>query len=185
MTTFKNEHTQNIDYFKEEYPIALTEEDLNELNEVLEKNNQILLIKLHNVQDGVIMPKNLKNIRFLRNKDILEQGLTLYEVYSICDSLMTDYSTAFLAYLQLDRKVGFILADKERYAKLRSWTIDNFEDMMPGDKIYTKEELIKFFNNLPSKDDPFKANRKDVREKFCGDYKDQNCKSYADVFFKE
>ena len=185
MTTFKNEHTQNVDYFKEEYPIALTEEDLNELNEVLEKNNQILLIKLHNVQDGVIMPKNLKNIRFLRNKDILEQGLTLYEVYSICDSLMTDYSTAFLAYLQLDRKVGFILADKERYAKLRSWTIDNFEDMMPGDKIYTKEELIKFFNNLPSKDDPFKANRKDVREKFCGDYKDQNCKSYADVFFKE
>ena len=185
LTTFKNENKEGVDYFKEEYPIALTEKDLVELNEVLEKNNQILIIKLHHVQDNVIIPENLKNIRFLKNKTVVDLGISLYELYGICDSLMTDYSTAFLAYLQLDRKVGFILADKEKYAKLRSWSIDNFEDMMPGDKIYTKEELIKFFNNLSSKDDPYKAARKDVRDKFCGDYKDQNCKSYADVYFSD
>ena len=53
------------------------------------------------------------------------------------------------------------------------------------DGFYSKEELIEFFNNLPENDDPYKSARKDVREKFCGDYKDQNCKSYADVYFSD
>ena len=184
MTTFRHQDASGLSYFEEEFPINLNNEELAKLNEILGKNNQILLIKLHHCQNGVIIPPNMDNIYFLTNRFLSDLHISNNILYTICDSLITDYSSAYLSYLDLDRKVGFVLADRERYSS-RGWTIDNVEEMMPGDKMYTKEDLYKFFNDLPSKDDPYKAQRRDVKLKFTGDYKDQNCKSYTDIYLSK
>ena len=183
MTTFRHEHDQGLDYFEDEYPIKLKNEDLDEINEVLRENNEILLIKMHPSQDGVKMPENKDCIRFMTNNDIVRLGLTIQSLYSICDAMITDYSTSFLGFLTLDRKIIFLVTDKEKYTTDRGWTVDNVEDFMPGEKITTKEELIDVFKNL-SREDKYKDFRHEIKNKIVGDYKDQNCKSFTDKFLK-
>ncbi len=184
MTTFRNEHVPNLIYFKDEFPIVFDDNQVSELDSLLEKNNQILLIKLHHSQDGVIIPTNYKNIKFINNADLTRLNVEIPELYSIADALITDYSSGFIGYLSLDRKMGFLLADSEQYSNDRGYTINNFKDYLPGDKIYTREAFLDFLNNLASPNDPFKEERHRVKMIFAGDYKDQNCKSYTDYYLE-
>lgn len=183
MTTFRNENVQNLDYFKDEFPIKLNKEDLKELNALLIKNNQVLVIKLHHSQDGVIQPENLDNILFIRNNDILKNNTTINEFYALCSAMITDFSNSFLGFLPLDRRIGFIITDKDKYSKDRGLTFENQEDYMPGEKMSTKEDFFKFFDNQNKKDE-YKEMRAEVRAKLAGNYKDQNCKEVTDYFLK-
>ena len=183
MTTFRHENAPNLEYFKDEFPIKLNKEDLKELNSILIKNNQVLVIKLHHSQDGVIQPENLDNILFIRNNDILKNNTTINEFYALVSALITDFSNSFLGFLPLDRRIGFILADQEQYIKDRGFTLDNPEDFMPGEKMITKEDFFRFFNNQNKKDE-YKELRAEVRSKLAGNYKDQNCKEISDYFLK-
>jgi len=60
------------------------------------------------------------------------------------DSLITDYSSIYLDYLSLGRKVGFIPYDFKQYSESVGFSIP-FYDITPGSKIYTQSELIDFF----------------------------------------
>ena len=184
MTTFRNKEKANTDYFKEEYPVNLSKEELKEFDNKLKANNQVLLIKLHHSQTGVIYPKDLTNIIFLNNKQLEALNITIAQLYGISDCLMTDYSSAYLSYLNLDRPLGFILADKKAYDKSQGLTIDNVEEIMPGDKIYSKEELYKFFDTLKSGKDNYSHKRKEIRLQFSGDYSDHNAESVANYYLK-
>lgn len=184
MTTFRNRNKQGVDYFKEEFPIVLSKKELQELNSRLFKNGQILIIKLHHSQSGVIVPDNLTNIIFLTNKQLDDMGVTISGLYGICDSLITDYSSAYLSYLNLNRPVGFILADKKAYDRSQGLTIDNVEEIMPGEKIYSLAELYAYFDALKSKEDKYLSKRKEIQLLFSGNYLDQNCKSVTDYYLK-
>ena len=183
MTTFRKEHDEGVSYFDKEFPIHLTEKDLEELDNKLKANNQVLIIKLHPVQDRILQPTNLDNILFITNKLLSENKTTINEFYAICDSLLTDYSTSYLGFLNLDRPVGFILLDKESYSKNRGLTIPNIEDYMPGVKIYSKEDFFHYFDNLNK--DTFKEEREKVRLLLTGNYGDKNCEIYAKRFLEK
>ena len=90
-----------------------------------------------------------------------------------------------MSFLSLDRKEGFILADKEKYTIDRGYSFSNLEEVLPGQKIYSKEDLISYFNNVNSLEDPYKDERRRIKLMFTGDYKDQNCKSFTDYYLKE
>lgn len=60
------------------------------------------------------------------------------------DSLITDYSSIYLDYLSLGRKVGFIPYDFKQYSESVGFSI-SFDDITPGSKIYTQSDLIDFF----------------------------------------
>ena len=184
MTTFRNADMVVEDYFKDEFPLGFSRADVEEIDEVLGKNNQILLIKLHHAQHGVVIPNGFKNIHFITNQTLSFIDIGITELYTVADSLITDFSNSYLGYLALDRKEGFILADKEQYKKSRGFTLENPEDYLPGPKIYTKEDLISFFNNVNSPKDPFKDERKRIRLLLTGDYKDQNCKTFTDYYLE-
>lgn len=184
MTTFRNKENEGVDYFEKEFPISLSLEKLKELDKHLDKNSQILIIKLHHEQLGVKVPSGLKNIVIIDNKKLGELNLTINLLYGVCDSLITDYSSAFLSYLNLDRPVAFILADFEKYSQNLGFTIENIESIMPGEKIYTLEELTKYFDNLHKGIDTYKNQRKEICLKFSGNYHNQNCKSVTDHYLK-
>lgn len=185
MTTFRNAHAKIDDYFKDEYSLSLTREDVNEIDDLLGRNNQVLLVKLHHSQDGVVIPKGFKNIYFLNNTILSSLDVSINELYSVTDSLLTDFSSSYMSFLSLDRKEGFILADKEKYTIDRGYSFANLEDVLPGQKIYSKEDLISYFNNVNSPDDPYKEDRRRIKLMLTGDYKDQNCKSFTDYYLKE
>ena len=184
MTTFRHRNEKGLDYFKDEFPIALNEADLKELNNKLINNNQILLIKLHHSQSGVNMPNNLSNIYFLNNKGLEDLNITISALYGITDSLLTDYSSAYLSYLNLDRPVGFLLADKSSYDKSQGYTIDDIESIMPGEKMYTKEEFYSFFDTLKEGKDKYSKDRNKISLLYSGDYHTNNCKSVTDPYLE-
>ena len=183
MTTFRHEDVKDIEYFQEEFPIHLNDEELRELDSILEKNNELLLIKLHHCQSGVIIPKGYKNIHFINNDLLSDLDLTINEVYTVIDVLITDFSNSYLGFLPLDRKEAFLLGDMEDYNAKRGYTVDDVKSIMPGEKIYTKEEFFKFLENI-NNEDPYKDARRDILLRFVGDYKDQNCKSFTDYYLK-
>ena len=184
MTTFRHEHVQNLNYFKDEFPVKMEESEVKDIDNLLGKNNLLLLIKLHPSQSGVIIPKKYQNIRFITNADLAKINTEITELYSIADYLISDYSSGFVGYLSLDRKMGFLLADKKQYSSIRGYTLENFDEYLPGEKVYSLEEFKKFISNLNSPEDTYKEERRRVKLIFAGDYKDQNCKSYTDYYLE-
>lgn len=184
MTTFRFVDQPGIDYFMQEFPLHFNAQDVNELDDILGKNNEILLIKLHHSQSGVITPKDCKNIYFINNSMLSNLNVGINEVYSVVDALISDFSTSYFGFLPLDRKEAFILADRKEYSEKRGYTVDDPESLFPGQKIYTKEEFFSFLENVNSDEDPFKEARRDILLRFVGDYKDQNCKSFTDHYLK-
>ena len=184
MTTFRHEHVQNLDYFTQEFPICMSKNEVEEFDKKLGENNELFLIKLHHSQDGVIVTNEYKNIKFINNEDLALLDLSSHDLYSVADCLISDYSTSYLGFLSLDRKVGFILTDKEQYTKDRGYTLENWEDMLPGEKMYTKDDLYAFLKEIKNPEDKYKEARRKVKLDYTGDYKDQNCKSYTDYYLK-
>ena len=184
MTTFRNKEVQSIEYFKEEFPLKLDEKDLEKLDKKLGNNKQVLIIKLHHAQSGVKVPEGLQNICFLNNKKLSELKVTINLLYSISDSLITDYSSAYLSYLNLDRPVAFLLTDFQNYNQNQGFTVENIESIMPGDKMYSLEELCTYFDNLHNGVDKYKNQRKEICSLYSGNYQNQNCKSVTDHYLK-
>lgn len=184
ITTFRAEHDEATDFFKDEYPLSLNESDLEELNENLKKNNQVLIFKVHHAQKNVKVPASLSNLKILNNNDLFKQNMDLHIFFTICDALLTDYSGGYFDYLNMDRPLGFILADKEKYMKNRGFTVDDLESIMPGNKIYSKEALLEFFLDIKNNVDKYKKERAKIRKNFLGDYGPNGCKSYSEKFLK-
>lgn len=186
MPTFRTNDDPNTVYFKDEFPISINEEQLDDLNEFAKQNNMLLLFKLHHAQALAHLPqKELSNIRYINNIPMQRENFSNQMIYQIADTLLTDFSTAYMSYLLLDRKVAFMLGDMEDYYKKRGYTISNLIDYLPGDKIHNYDELKDYLSHFRDINDPYKEERKKVLDIFTGDYGPNNCKLVADHFLKE
>lgn len=181
LCTFRNEHKQDAKFFQDEYPINLSDEDLVKLNNLLKENKQLLLIKIHHAQKGTSIPENLSNIKFIENEYLIEKGISNSVIYSLSKAMLTDYSSAFYAFLLLYRKIGFITVDKAKYEANRGFTVKEVDNYLPGEKIWNKEELFDFFKNL-DKEDRFTKERENIRKGFVGDHRYDNCKAICDYY---
>ena len=70
------------------------------------------------------------------------------DLYVVSDALITDYSSVFFDYANLDKPMIFYMYDREYYKdKLRGFYID--VDTLPGDIIKTEPELVDVVRHLP------------------------------------
>lgn len=154
-----------------------TKDELNSLNTYLQNLNIILIVKIHHLQDTKFLNEvNLSNIMYVKDKQLLNLDIQLYQFLGQADALLTDYSSVYLDYILLDRPIGFLLEDIEDYLKGRGFLFDNYMDFMPGEKIYTYEDLITFINHVGEGVDDYKEERKKVRD-YTNKYQDgNNCK---------
>lgn len=179
LPTFRNSSNLNINKFNSEFPL-LNDQNIDELNSKLKHDNILLIIKLHHAQvDTHIMKKDYSNIVFIKNHELEEKDVQLYELLGNCDALLTDYSSVFFDFLILDKPIGFVLEDISEYRDKRGFVVDNPLEIMPGAKIYTYECLIKFIQNLIDDNDQFANHRHEVNE-IVNKYKYGNCKHILD-----
>ena len=183
MCTFRNEHKEGAKFFEDEFPINLKDEDLKELNELLKQNKELLLIKIHHAQRGTSIPEDLSNIKFIENEYLLEKGISNSVLYSFSTAMLTDYSSAFYGFLLLNRKIGFITVDKASYEASRGFTVKEVDNLLPGEKLWNKEDLFRFFKEL-KKEDKFAKEREQIRKDFVGDHYYDNCKAICDYYLK-
>ena len=151
--------------YKRQLPLFADVEELGELNRFLERQNCLLILKMHPAQDlSRLNPKirQYRRICFLTNEDMRRRQVPLYSLVKEADALITDYSSVYFDYLLLDRPIGFVLEDLESYEGHRGFVVPNPLDYMPGEKIYCKEELLDFFRKVVNEEDNFKEERKKI-----------------------
>ncbi|USG99097.1 CDP-glycerol glycerophosphotransferase family protein [Thermococcus argininiproducens] len=111
--------------------------------EYLEQRKALFIFKPHPHDEVFVKKYSDEYIRVITNHELMEAGLTLYDILPAADILVTDYSSVFRDYLLLNRPVIFYIPDKKKYCETRGLVLEPFELWTPGDKAKTVEELLK------------------------------------------
>lgn len=161
MTTLrKNEHAS---YFKTQFPLPFDEIEFNDLNNLLTKNNVILLIKVHH--DNLIHDEDgakikYTNILLIDDNDLEQNNLFVNDILQYSDMLITDYSSVLFDYLYFDRPISFIISDLNSFSKTNGLFSTDF--LSVGNIVKTFDDLNKVIIDLINGVD----NKHDTRSKY-------------------
>jgi len=164
MPTFRKSIRRHLseDYYKGETGLPILEEasDLVELNEKLKSNNALLVFKVHHLQsDYDAFKKAYTNIRILKDEDIISCNLQLYQIVTLADILITDYSSISNDFLLLNRPMIFTLDDFENYRNSRGFSVDDPTQYFPGYHVYNKQQLLNAIDELLEGRDLYREER--------------------------
>lgn len=168
MPTFRKSSNAILseDYYQGATGLPILEKisDLVELNEILKAKNSLLVFKVHHLQsDYEAFKRHYSNIQILKDDDIISCGAQLYQIVTLADILITDYSSISNDYLLLNRPMIFTLDDYENYRGSRGFSIDDPALYFPGPHVFNKDELLAALKEtITGKADMFKKQREDL-----------------------
>ncbi len=127
-----------------------------ELNRLLIQYNIILFLRKHPYFDCEIDEEFLKqsNIYWFNSEEFTDINMFL----PFFDKLLTDYSSIFLDYLPMNKPIGFIPYDIDKYKENVGFT---GEELFCGDFINNSEDFVDF---LVQDNDKYKSDRDKVME---------------------
>ena len=111
--------------------------DNSEIIRVLELSNAIVIAKMHSWQ-------NLKAVDGSNERVIFYEPnfqFTIYDVMTIADVLITDYSSIGLDFMLTGKPVIYNLYDKDKYMETRGMCMEPIEEICGGDITCTQIEL--------------------------------------------
>lgn len=130
-------------------PIIENLSQLQELNDMLCQKNAVLVVKLHPIQKDIgVSAYNYSNIVFLTNEQMAVAGLHINEILGDADALISDYSSAAVDYLLLNRPIGFTLDDLEEYQDSKGFVLNPIREWLPGAEIFDFGGFKKFITNV-------------------------------------
>ena len=143
--------------------------DINSFNTFLNRENIVIFVKLHPAEEKIVNLENisLSNIIIIKTSYLIDNNLDIYNLLPEIDTLITDYSSIYFDFLLYDKPIIFSIGDIENYKKNRGLAWSDYEQWMPGDKVYYQKELEKAL----LKKDFYEEERKKVKEKSLGDCK--------------
>lgn len=169
MPTFRKSKSGRVDSeikFPYGIPLFDTSEQLNSMDTFLALNDFLLIVKFHPMQDmsNIVLPNKLNNIVFLDAKRAKDLDIDVYRLMACVDAMISDYSSAAYSFLLLDKPIGFVLSDLEQYKiGLVNNNIGEI-DILPGEKIYTVDDMKHFINDLAVNADCYAEKRKELTE---------------------
>lgn len=171
MPTFRNhkdakEHPNTERYmnikFKYGVPCLNNKEELFKLNNLLNKEKITLLIKPHPAEDiSELKEFSLSNIKIINDELLHKNGIDTYKILSVCEALITDYSSIYYDFLLTKKPIGLAISDLNEYVKYTNLYINNYQDDIVGEYIYNYNDLEKFIKNVANGDDKLYAKRMD------------------------
>lgn len=122
---------------------------LSKLEQVLQKKNKYLIVKLHPYEMKKIDEKckNYDHIYFLKDIDLFKFNYDMYDLLGNTDFLITDFSSVYFDYLHLDKPIYFVTNFLKEYEKTRGLLMGPYADIVPGAKINTFVELLDILEN--------------------------------------
>lgn len=172
-------------HFKYGVPCIDNERQLLELNEILNKNRILLIIKLHPAEDITnIKSLNLSNIKILENSYFIEKNETIYDYLNNIDALLTDYSSIYYDFLLTKKNIGLAIPDIEQYSKHVKLFTNNFTEDIVGEFIYKYEDLIQFINNVSINNDTTIEKREELLKRYHKYMDGNSAKRIVDILEK-
>lgn len=154
-------------------PIVKTKKQMDVLNDLLAKRNIVLIIKLHPFQDrNEVFCEGCTNIHLIENEDLVEADIPINRLLGQADALISDYSSAAVDFMLLDRPIAFMLEDVEEYEKSRGFVFENIREWLPGKEIFAYEDVYDFVRDIADGCDPTQSKRRVLlrkMHKYCDD----------------
>lgn len=147
------------------FPIVDTREQMEELNGVLAEKGIVLVIKLHPIQDrSVIGEVAYSNIVLLDNRQLFEEDIQINRILADADALISDYSSAAVDYMLLDRPIAFTLDDVKEYEASRGFLFEPIRDWLPGVELDSFADMLEFVQEVSAGVDSSREKRHKLRE---------------------
>lgn len=163
-------------------PVIRTPDELSKLNGLLRKWDMALVVKLHPLQKRKdIFREIFSNIVVLENEKLAEADLHINQILGHADALVSDYSSAAVDFLLLDRPVAFMLDDLEEYEKSRGFVLNPIRDWIPGEKMISFEDFIRFLQNVAEGKDTAGKMRRELAGKLHGFRDGNSCQRIIDA----
>lgn len=165
-------------------PVVSGYDMLERLDELLTRLDMVLVIKLHPFQRKEKIPEkcieNLKGIVMLDNGQLWESDIPINRLLGHADALISDYSSAAVDFMLLDRPIAFTLNDVEEYEKSRGFVFENIREWLPGEEIFTFDELCAFVEEVSDGSDREAEKRRRLRNQMHRYHDEQNCRRIAE-----
>lgn len=163
-------------------PIVDTFEKLKELEGILGETDTTLVVKLHPFQDrSRIGEVGMKHIVLLDHETLVEKDIQINQLLGLADGLISDYSSAAVDYLLLDRPIGFTLEDMEEYGESRGFVFDNIREWLPGAQLFSFQDLCGFVRDVGQGLDPEREKRQKLRTVMHDYGDDQSCRRIVEA----
>lgn len=188
MPTFRESNHKDIseDYIKTEthLPIVYTREQLMHLSQYLVKMQTVLILKIHPLQlDLPVFCESYDNILFLKDEQLHQLNVQLYQFIKLTDALITDYSSISADYMLLDKPMIFTVDDYEEYKKSRGGFIpNNAIDYWAGSHVNSLKEFYDALERIITNFDDYKEERKRLMPQFYEDTRMISAKKFVDFF---
>jgi len=159
------EFPENTIKYTFELPILNSVGDLRVLDNYCSSQHVKIIIKRHKAQVE-FKSKNIAtdNIIFIDDEELTDNGIELYEILKYTDAMLTDYSSAAIDYLLIDKPIGYTLDDFDQYKTTRGFIFDDPREYMPGNQIYNLNDLRAFIYEIANNIDNNYIKRKKIRE---------------------
>ncbi len=163
-------------------PVVNTKEKMERLNTVLAGYHMVLVVKLHPFQKRETVDcEGYSNICLLENEDLTENDVQVNELLGMADALLSDYSSAAVDYMLLDRPIGFLLEDVEKYEKSRGFVFHRVRDWLPGAEIYEYQELERFVEEIAAGRDSTREKRRRLCKEMHQFHDDGSCRRIVEA----
>ena len=109
----------------------------------------------------------------MNNDDLNTEGVDLYSLLHYSDALISDYSSVSVDYMLLNIPIAYCLTDYEDYQDKRGFVFKNPLEYMPGNHIYSFEDLMEFLVSVAKGNDLYATDRErlmPVMHNRCYDY---------------
>lgn len=190
MPTYR-QHRLHLDVaMSNQYPFGLpcvhNEMELEQLHELLVKNNILVLYRPHPVQElSFFENKSFSHIMIADDTYLSQHKISLYEMLSMVDGLITDYSSVYFDYLLTGKPIALTIEDKEEYFEHFTPAFIDYEKSIKGFLAKNFEELPKFFEDLASGRDSYLEKRRQATELFHADLSGNSANKIVDLLENE
>ena len=163
---------------------TMTQNELNLLNETLKSLNFLLIVKPHSIDAKRFTNVcGFSNIRTITAAELKNADVQLYELLSETDALISDYSSAVIDYLMLQKPVVMVMSDIYEYENSRGFVFDNIKDYPPGPIIIDNESLINYFVNSEQINKQWAEKRNQLSKIFHDNLDGNSCERVCNLIF--
>jgi len=145
-------------------PVIHDEEAAKVINEKAKELGILIALKPHFAQNtDFIKNNNLSNIVIFDDDFLVNNNIRSYQLLSLSDSLLTDYSSVYYDYLLCDKPIGLIWEDYDEYKKGQGFALDPDVVYSGGEKIFNVEDFCAYLERIAKGEDILKEERTKIK----------------------
>ena len=145
-------------------PVIHDETAALKLNEKAKELGILIALKPHFAQDvSYIKNQELSNILIINDEFLNKNNIRSYQLLSVCDSLLTDYSSVYYDYLLCDKPIGLVWEDYEGYKSENGFALDPDVVYSGGEKIFNVEDFCTYLERIAEGKDILKEERTKIK----------------------